>query len=190
MGLLETVYQSIILSVISNVLAQVISSYQTNKPLFNIDFITVAQFVFYTIVNVPINYAWQDRLEAAFPSSKTATFTESAEKSDNRVKKGTETKKTLNVTNTIIKFVCDQTIGAGFNIPLFLISIGLAKGQTLDQIIDTVRKEALSIYLAGAKLWPAVSLISFIAIPVHRRVIFGSIAGVIWNIYLSLKARN
>jgi hypothetical protein len=47
----------------------------------------------------------------------------------------------------------------------------------------------LDIYFSGMKLWPAVSLINFTLIPPERRIIFGSIAGVIWNIYLSLMAR-
>jgi len=187
MGLLETVYQSVILSVVSNVLAQMISAHQENRA-YKIDPVTIAQFVFYTVVNVPINCLWQDWLEATFPGSTAVAVDEAEAKEKKKAGKPVEAKKAVNVQNILIKFVCDQTIGAAFNIPIFLASIGLAKGQGVDQIVSTIQKDALSIYIAGAKLWPAVSLISFIAIPVERRVIFGSIAGVIWNIYLSLKA--
>lgn len=51
-------------------------------------------------------------------------------------------------------------------------------------------QDFVDIYLSGMKLWPAVSLISFTAIPANRRVIFGSLAGVAWNIYLSLKSSS
>jgi hypothetical protein len=171
---------------------------------YKIDPVTIAQFVFYTVVNVPINCLWQDWLEATFPGSTAVAVDEAEAKEKKKAGKPVEVKKAVNVQNILIKFVCDQTIGAAFNIPIFLASIGLAKGQGVDQIVSTIQKvstssredtacsdhakDALSIYIAGAKLWPAVSLISFIAIPVERRVIFGSIAGVIWNIYLSLKA--
>jgi protein Mpv17 len=50
-------------------------------------------------------------------------------------------------------------------------------------------QDFMDIYISGAKLWPAVSLVSFAAIPANRRVIFGTIAGVVWNIILSFKAR-
>lgn len=46
----------------------------------------------------------------------------------------------------------------------------------------------MPIYWAGLKLWPAVSLISFTLIPVEKRVVFGSIVGVAWGIFLSLQA--
>ena len=157
-------------------------------------------------MNVPINCVWQDWLEAAFPGATVVPVSEAEAKETKKAGKPVEAKKAVNVQNILIKFVCDQTIGAAFNIPLFLASIGLAKGQGVDQIINTIQKvstpssygvmtspdedtqDALSIYIAGAKLWPAVSLISFIAVPVERRVIFGSIAGVVWNTYLSLRA--
>jgi protein Mpv17 len=170
---------------------------------YKIDPVTIAQFLFYTVVNVPINCLWQDWLEDTFPGSTAIPVDEAEAKEKKKAGKPVEVKKAVNIQNILIKFVCDQTIGAAFNIPIFLASIGLAKGQGVDQIVSTIQKvstsscdehvltdaqDALSIYIAGAKLWPAVSLISFIAIPVERRVIFGSIAGVIWNIYLSLKA--
>jgi protein Mpv17 len=105
----------------------------------------------------------------------------------------------------LIKFGLDQTVGAAFNIPLFLATMEVLKLQGLRNISSVIQKvyssergyinfiltifqDAWSIYLAGLKLWPAVSIVSFAAIPVEQRVIFGSIAGVIWNVYLSFKA--
>jgi hypothetical protein len=101
---------------------------------------TIAQFVFYTVVNVPINCYWQDWLEATFPGSTAAPVNEAEAKEKKKAGKPVEAKKAVNVQNILIKFVCDQTIGAAFNIPLFLASIGLAKGQGVDQIISTIQK--------------------------------------------------
>jgi protein Mpv17 len=86
-------------------------------------------------VNVPINCFWQDWLEATFPGSK-----EVPAKEKTKGGQAVEAKKVVNIQNILIKFVCDQTIGAAFNIPLFLASIGLAKGQGVDQILSTIQK--------------------------------------------------
>jgi protein Mpv17 len=39
---------------------------------------------------------------------------------------------------------------------------------------------------SGLKLWPLVSLFNFTVVPVHRRIIVGSVVGLFWGIYLSL----
>jgi protein Mpv17 len=150
-----------------------------------IDLVPISQFVIYTLVNVPINIAWQNAIEAAFPGSRPAAPA---------VKDGEKKKKPVAaqpdppvVRNTIIKFLLDQTVGAAFNIPLFLVTIGLLQGQNVAQVVRTVQNDGWDIYKAGLKLWPAVSLTMFAAVPAEHRVIFGSLAGVGWNIYLSLK---
>jgi protein Mpv17 len=97
------------------------------------------------VVNVPINCAWQDWLEATFPSSTVLPASEAEAKEKKKAGKPVEEKKVVNVQNILIKFVFDQTIGAAFNIPLFLASIGLAKGQGVDQIISTIQKVSTSI---------------------------------------------
>jgi protein Mpv17 len=165
----------------------------------------VIHFVTYAILNTPINCVWQDLLEGWFPSSTPAA----AEKPvKGQSEKPVVKKQGLNVTNTLAKFALDQSIGALINIPLFIGIMGMLKGQSVDQIINTVQEvrllllhhvvntnltivsqDFMDIYISGAKLWPAVSLVSFVAIPANRRVIFGSAAGVVWNIYLSFKAR-
>ena len=40
----------------------------------------------------------------------------------------------------------------------------------------------------GWKVWPAVSLLNFTVVPVHRRILVGSIFGLFWGIFLSLLA--
>jgi hypothetical protein len=99
----------------------------------------ILHFVTYSILNTPINCVWQDWLESAFPSTVPA-----AVEVPNTKEKATseEKKQVLSVKNTLIKFVMDQTIGAAFNIPLFIGIIGMVKGQSVDKInhsIKTVR---------------------------------------------------
>jgi len=185
MSIFNVVLQSAALSIISNILAQVIDSYQKNIPL-HVNLTPILQFVTYSILNTPINCVWQDWLESAFPSTVPA-----AVEVPNTKEKTTsvEKKQVLSVKNTLIKFVMDQTIGAAFNIPLFIGIIGMVKGQSVDKINHSIKTDFIDMYLSGMKLWPAVSIISFAAVPAQHRVIFGSLAGVAWNIYLSLKAR-
>lgn len=40
--------------------------------------------------------------------------------------------------------------------------------------------------VAGYKVWPLVSLLSFTVIPADKRVLFGSLVGVGWGVFLSL----
>jgi len=40
--------------------------------------------------------------------------------------------------------------------------------------------------VAGWKLWPAVSIISFSVVPADKRVVFGSLIALGWNIYLGM----
>ena len=47
-------------------------------------------------------------------------------------------------------------------------------------------QDTLPLMLAGYKLWPLVSLLSFTVIPPEKRVIFGSLIGVGWGVFLSL----
>ena len=48
------------------------------------------------------------------------------------------------------------------------------------------RQDCLQLMLAGYKLWPMVSFLSFTVVPVQSRVVFGSVIGVGWGIFLSL----
>ncbi|TKA68124.1 hypothetical protein B0A49_06741 [Cryomyces minteri] len=96
--------------------------------------------------------------------------------------------KKLNVRNTATKFALDQTVGAVVNTLLFIIGIGALRGNNGSQIMAAIRTDTLPLQLAGLKLWPLVSLISFTVIPVESRTVFGSIIGVGWGVFLSLMA--
>lgn len=106
--------------------------------------------------------------------------------SGNAPKTDTTPNKRLNVRNTAIKFALDQTIGAVFNTVLFIAGMGLLKGQSFALVTEAVQRDTLTLILAGQKLWPAVSIISFTLVPLQYRTAFGGIVGIFWGIYLSL----
>lgn len=95
-------------------------------------------------------------------------------------------KKKLNVRNTAAKFFLDQTIGAAANTVLFMVGIALLQGRSLSQGVDECRQSFWPLIFAGQKLWPLVSVISLTLVPVERRMVFGSVIGVGWGIFLSL----
>jgi hypothetical protein len=97
-------------------------------------------------------------------------------------------------TNVLIKFLLDQTIGALVNTLMFLAYMGYinAAQQGKPDAWGAVAQECINktwpMIKDGYKFWPAVSLISFVWIPVDKRVVFGCSVGVVWGIYLSLMA--
>ncbi|KAF2839759.1 integral membrane protein-like protein [Patellaria atrata CBS 101060] len=184
--------QAAVLSATSNILAQALTAYRENKT-FQLALEPIYKFVLFTILNTPINILWQRYLEETFPGSKPASSTPPAQtkevgEKDAYKNKAVASKDVASKRNIATKFLLDQTIGAAFNTALFFIGMGLLNGNTWEQCISTMKRDSFSLYVAGAKIWPAVSLISFIFIPVERRVLFASIIGVGWGVYLSLLA--
>lgn len=101
-------------------------------------------------------------------------------------------KTSLNKTNVLIKFLLDQTIGAVVNTLMFLAYMGYinAQGKPGVNAMDVVTSDCVNklwpMMKDGYKFWPAISLISFLWVPVDKRVLFGCSVGVVWGIYLSL----
>ena len=123
----------------------------------------------------------------------------------------------LSVRNTLIKFALDQTVGATFNTLLFSTFMRSLRAATAHapritsfnkaadfwttsggvdftrvdfaSVWDAALEEFWGIVVAGWKLWPAVSLINYTLVKtVEGRNLVGSIAGVIWGIYMSFVA--
>lgn len=91
----------------------------------------------------------------------------------------------------------DQTIGAVVNTLMFLAYMAyvnapqqgvLSTQSTLDVIRKECEQKLWPMIKDGYKFWPAISLISFVWVPVDKRVVFGCSVGVVWGIYLSLMA--
>ncbi|KAI0018061.1 Mpv17/PMP22 family protein [Xylariomycetidae sp. FL0641] len=190
--------QSSVLAATSNLLAQCLTAYQKETP-FVIDWVPVFQFVLFAIVSVPPNFLWQEYLESTFPayhiSPTRAAVTSAAagnEKELEREEKAGElVEPKLNLKNTAIKMVLDQTVGAAANTFLFslfihsiqaamlrplahplanpdqsiryLLSRGAIDYSKVDWrlVVDKSRAEFLAILKAGWRLWPLISLINF-----------------------------
>jgi protein Mpv17 len=169
----------------------------------------------FNILSCPPNYLWQTWLESAFPGYTEKPTPREEEKSMDEKVRSTSTatdadslrsrsrnedrttpisysppsdKKQLSVRNTATKFLLDQTFGAAFNTITFLMGIPMLRGQSWQNGWEEVKTGFWPLVFAGQKLWPLVSLISLTLVPVERRMVFGSIIGVGWGIFLSLMA--
>ncbi|RQM05368.1 hypothetical protein DH86_00001904 [Scytalidium sp. 3C] len=148
------------------------------------DWIPVTQFVLYTLLNVPPNFLWQSFLEQTFPSHEpTPADAGKEKKSDTRQ----PAQPKLSVKNTLIKFTLDQTVGASINTLLFSMAFAGLQGHPVDHCVHVARRDFWKLLSAGWTLWPAVSLLNFAVFrTVEARNLVGGLAGVGWNIYLSL----
>lgn len=91
----------------------------------------------------------------------------------------------LNIRNTAAKFLLDQSFGAAANTVIFIMGIALLQGRGIEQGARECRENFWTLIRAGHKLWPLVSIVSLTMVPVEHRMIFGSIVGVGWGIFLS-----
>jgi len=140
--LLTVTAQGAALAAASNTLAQGFTIYRDRtQTLSAFDPVTLFHFVLYSVISTPPNYKWQLWLEDNFPSNpKKKDVAAAPEKKNDDNVKGEEEKQTLSVTNTIAKFVLDQSIGAAFNTLLFITMINLFRGAGYDKIVTAVQR--------------------------------------------------
>ena len=110
--------QAASLAGLSNLLAQIIQAYRSDKPLL-LNYATLLQFVVYSLLATPPNILWQEYLEEAFPANVV---------DEKGIRK-------LHKVNTAVKFVLDQTLGAIINSYLFIAGIGALKGKGTSTIL-------------------------------------------------------
>lgn len=168
--------------------------------------------------------AGQDFLESTFPATKTVPSAEAIKSAsgsndkelDREAREGKLVETKLDVSNTIIKFILDQTIGAAVNTLMFSFFVHsikqamahralaadssdivfLASGKAIDYsqvdwrlVLEQAKAEFYPIMKAGLSLWPMVSLFNFVVVKtVEVRNLVGSLAGVVWGVHMSLVA--
>ncbi|KAJ1337541.1 Mpv17/PMP22 family protein [Microdochium nivale] len=98
-------------------------------------------------------------------------------------------RRKLDWNNTLTKWFIDCiTLGALFNTVAFYVLMGLLKNQGLAQILANVRDQTMPLILAGYRIWPLASIVSFTVVPVEKRVVFLNFVGLLWGVYMSLVA--
>ncbi|KEY68768.1 hypothetical protein S7711_00638 [Stachybotrys chartarum IBT 7711] len=206
--------QAALLGAISNILAQAITAYRKDLPL-EVDWIPVFQFTLFNLINTPPNVLWQEFLESTFPA-----YVSPPKFAQPSVKIGAAAPPPqFSVRNTMSKFFIDQTLGAIYNTLAFSLYVHALKAAMLGAPRITHLNKAISYWTspntinlnrvdpravwdaaledfwplasAGWKLWPAVSLVNFSLVKtVQTRALIGSVAGLVWGVYMSLVAAN
>ncbi|KEF63439.1 uncharacterized protein A1O9_01417 [Exophiala aquamarina CBS 119918] len=184
--LLTVVMQAGVLSGLSNILAQGLTAYRSNA-YSSFDYVGFTQMVILAILQTPPNYKWQMALEENFPSSgkKPVDAAASKKKDDDEKKKGEE-KEELSITNTMVKIMLDQTVGASLNTIFFIIMLNLLRGAGWSAAVTAVQRDFYTMLLAGYKFWPFITLLNFVVIPVEQRMLVGNLAGLAWGVLVNL----
>ena len=129
--------EAAVMSAVSNTLAQGLNVYHQGSSAF--DPVAFVHFIILAIITTPPNYKWQSWLEETFPSNPERAGPKMPEKKNDDIRNQDE-KNPFSITNTIAKFVLDQTCGAGFNTIWFIVMINLLRGQTLSHILTIVQR--------------------------------------------------
>ncbi|CAF3783696.1 unnamed protein product [Rotaria sp. Silwood1] len=90
----------------------------------------------------------------------------------------------------IAKKMLTNTLLAPIGISLVFTSVSLLKGQSFREARIKVKTDMPQTFLAGTCYWPFISFINFRFIPLDYRPFVGSLAGAIWNIYISSVANK
>lgn len=89
-----------------------------------------------------------------------------------------------------MKKMLTNILVAPIGISLVFTSVTLLKGQSFRQARAKVKTDMPKTFLAGSCYWPFVSFVNFRFVPLDYRPFVGSVAGAIWNIYISSVANK
>jgi protein Mpv17 len=105
-----------------------------------VDLAQILQFMLFTAIIAAPNYIFQTVLEKCFPTMTVpkSLLQEAQAKHQKDAEELLRKHGQLDVRNTIIKFFLDQTLSATTNTMLFIIVLGLIKGQNLEYIRTAV----------------------------------------------------
>ncbi|KIV92751.1 hypothetical protein PV10_04020 [Exophiala mesophila] len=181
--LVTVTLQGAVLAALSNIIAQGLTAYQSTVP-YSFDYTAFLHMVLLAIIQTPPNYKWQIALENNFPGYPPKRPATTDKDKDERPP--TEETQSLSVTNTVIKFILDQTFGAVVNNVMFLVGISLLRGAGLANTINALQRDFWTMLKAGYAFWPFVTLTNLLVVPVEQRMLVGSLAGLAWGVFVNL----
>lgn len=134
--------QGALLAAASNTIAQGLTIYR-ERSLSAFDALTFFHFVLFSVLNTPPNYMWQLWMEEKFPGMAKKNVS-AVEKQTSSGDAKLDEKENLSITNTIIKFLLDQSIGAIYNTAFFIAVINLLRGATYAQTAEALSRVSSS----------------------------------------------
>ncbi|KAI4114356.1 MAG: hypothetical protein LQ338_008018 [Usnochroma carphineum] len=147
----------------------------------------ILALIVFSLFATPPNFLWQQYLERKLPG-RIIKEAEGEANGSTPAEGGVAAEGRLNVRNTLMKVIIDQTLGAVANVALYLGGVQALQGIPLRECLKVVREQTWPLMIAGYKLWPLVSLLNFTIVPVDQRTVVGSLVGLGWGVYLALKA--
>lgn len=149
--------QACILNITSSILAQLLISYRSPTVLstssspynpLNLDPTPIVHFLVFTLILTPVNFLFQQSLESALPGYPKDDPKSTKLKVDDGGK-GVVVEKKLNIQNTVLKIVADQTLAAAINTVAFLAIIPILRGASTGQAWEGI-KHVSRIVATGA----------------------------------------
>ncbi|KAK4073405.1 uncharacterized protein Triagg1_5231 [Trichoderma aggressivum f. europaeum] len=151
----------------------------SKKSFDEVELESILRFVIYSALVTPPNYKWQEFLERKFPSRTPIDEPSPDSKSDSKSSEKLSqavVKDRLNLTNTAIKFILDQSISAPLNTVAFLYLMGGMAFQSNAQIWSNIQNDFWPMLIAGYRVWPLVGLLNLSVVPFDYRQLVGSTA--------------
>lgn len=122
-------------------------SFTTEQKSFDeVELESILRFVIYSALVTPPNYKWQEFLERKWPSRTPIDEPSPGSKSDSKSSEKLSqavVKDRLNLTNTAVKFILDQSISAPLNTVAFLYLMGGMTFQSNAQIWSNIQNVSL-----------------------------------------------
>ena len=106
----------------------------------------IVALVVFSVLATPPNFQWQQYLERKLPGYYNEKHEASGEVKDStRAGGGVTVKRRLNVPNTLMKVVIDQTLGAAVNVALYLAGVRALQGVPLSECLQVVKEVCLPL---------------------------------------------
>ncbi len=93
-------------------------------------------------------------------------------------------------SRTVLMKVAASVAIAPISICLTFSGLNFLNGRSIEDAKKKILADLGPTYLSGALYWPIISFFNFKFTPLHLRPVVGSMAGVLWNIYLSAVANK
>lgn len=92
--------------------------------------------------------------------------------------------------NRVYKIFMDQTIYLGTKCSIYIASVGLLNGESIQDVTDSVKTRIKPIMLTAWKFWPLVHCVTYGVIPARHRILWVNSVDLIWNAILAQAARG
>ncbi|KAK4055827.1 hypothetical protein OIO90_003081 [Microbotryomycetes sp. JL221] len=107
--------------------------------------------------------------------------------SKDKTRREGQTQGDVSVAALAKRVAADQLGMAPVGLFIFLFSMGTLEGLDGAQIREKFRMNYWPILLVNWQIWPILQLINFRFVPLKFRVPFGSLLGILWTCFLSIK---